>query len=327
MPNLEKDSCQKLSNIFFPYANDRIKSLKDKNLVHYTTATTAMQIIKNESDKNNKQMKELWMRNAYAMNDFSEIQYGIDLIRKTLSDYTGTNLQNVLSDCEFENNEPIFDKVKEQLFNENTGEWISHKFNTYITCLTEHDETENEIGRLSMWRAYGGGNNGVAIVFRKGYIFEDYEKDNISLSPVAYFSNDGEKIQKEFERVINNINDNKDFLKTIKTNIICNLILNALRAAMVSIKHIGFSEEKEWRLVAHKDDLIKNYTPSIEAPRGIVQPVFKIPFNITNIERIIIGPTQYYSVMYKAFVHLLKINNIDTPEKRVIISQIPYREI
>ena len=320
MPILEKDSCQKLFNIFFPYANDRIKSLKDKNLVHYTTATTAMQILKNES-------KELWMRNADAMNDFSEIQYGIDLIRKILFNDTGTNLQNALSDYKFENNEPIFDKVRDQLFNENTGEWISHKFNTYITCLTEHDETENKIGRLSMWRAYGGGDKGVAIVFKKGYIFEDYEKNDISLSPVAYFSNDGEKIKEEFERIINNINDNKDFLKTIEPNIICNLILNALRIAIVSIKHIGFSEEKEWRLVAHKDDLIKNYIPSIEAPRGIVQPVFKIPFDIRNIERIIIGPTQYYNVMYKAFVHLLKINNINIPEKRVIISQIPYREI
>ena len=267
------------------------------------------------------------MRNADAMNDFSEIQYGINLIRTILSNDIGTNLQNVLLNYKFENNKPIFNKVRDQLFNENTGEWISHRFNTYITCLTEHDETENKIGRLSMWRAYGGGNNGVAIVFRKGYIFEDYEKNGISLSPVAYFSNDDKKIKDEFERIINNINDNKDFLKTIKSNTIYNLILNALRAAIVSIKHVGFSEEKEWRLVAHKDDIIKNYTPSIEAPRGIAQPVFKIPFHITNIERIIIGPTQYYSVMYKAFVHLLKINNINTPEKRVIISQIPYREI
>ena len=35
---------------------------------------------------------------------------------------------------------------------------------TYLTCVSEHKAEEDTLGRLSMWRAYYGGTNGVALV-------------------------------------------------------------------------------------------------------------------------------------------------------------------
>jgi hypothetical protein len=60
-----------INQIFFPYAFQRHQEALDKKqrIVHYTSVETAMSIIRHN---------EVWMRNANCMNDFMEVQYGLD---------------------------------------------------------------------------------------------------------------------------------------------------------------------------------------------------------------------------------------------------------
>lgn len=57
------DTDQKLYSIFMPWYVERLSKIAENNqkLVHYTSAATALSILKN---------KEIWMRNTRCMNDF-----------------------------------------------------------------------------------------------------------------------------------------------------------------------------------------------------------------------------------------------------------------
>lgn len=113
--------------------------------VHYTSAESALQILES---------KRVWMRNAQLMNDFEEIHGGIRHIVDFFRDdsETGKPLWAAL------------ERVKSGL-----AEQTSRAFeawhndlvsNTYILCLSLHDEHEDNDGRLSMWRAYSGSLGG-----------------------------------------------------------------------------------------------------------------------------------------------------------------------
>lgn len=63
-----------LASIFLPCYLERVEQLKSfgNNLVHYTSAATALRILKHH---------EIWMRNTRCMNDFLEVKYGINLFK------------------------------------------------------------------------------------------------------------------------------------------------------------------------------------------------------------------------------------------------------
>ena len=158
-PNMEKlkeilslsEDQLRVFNIFHPYALRKIWNAVNKNLrfVHYTTADTGIKIIRS---------KEVWMRKSSCMNDFSEIQHGLDCLKFAYE--RNKNESEKLFDSMF----PNFSAKLEQLFNQ----WIpDFEYNTYVACVSEHNtpegKSEDVLGKLSMWRAYGG-RAGVAIV-------------------------------------------------------------------------------------------------------------------------------------------------------------------
>src|SRR6266436_7909023 len=90
------------------------------------------------------------------MNDFLEVQYGLArLYRAYGKTEAGKKFQSILN--------KIFDKITsdvEKLFDS----WTPHfQTNTYFTCVSEHEDSEDTFGRLSMWRAYGQ-TIGIALV-------------------------------------------------------------------------------------------------------------------------------------------------------------------
>jgi len=159
---------------------------------------------------------------------------------------------------------------------------------------------------------------------------------NILLSPVAYFND--KEVEQQFLAVIKNINGNLEFLKTLGRDRLKMLLFYTLASAAVSLKHIGFSEEKEWRVIyfpqVNPSPLISS---AIEAVDGIPQLIYKIPLeenpdnNVIGvgipalIDRIIIGPTVYPAPIYGAFVEALRQAEVPDPEKRVAFSGIPIR--
>lgn len=163
-----------LLDVFHTYAFDRTNQALQSGtrFVHYTTADTAMRIFEHQ---------EIWMRNALVMNDFMEIEHGFECLNaayKKNKEFVKKTLGDLFLD--------IPEKL-EQLFNQ----WLPHlRTETYIASVSEHGNQisgndEDSIGRLSMWRAYGG-TTGVAIVMNNGPFLRPSEALGAYTSPVAY---------------------------------------------------------------------------------------------------------------------------------------------
>ncbi|MDO8438117.1 MAG: hypothetical protein Q7S69_08195 [Nitrosomonadaceae bacterium] len=106
----------------------------------------------------------------------------------------------------------------------------------------------------------------------------------------------------------------------------------------VSLKHEGFGEEREWRvLYAPKllhSPLMEQVTETIG---GIPQIINKLPLDVSVsdvladldfaclFDRIIIGPSPYPLVQRGAFVDALKEAGVPDAEKHVVMSDIPIR--
>jgi hypothetical protein len=214
--------------------------------------------------------------------------------------------------------------------------WPSTQLQTYITSISEHDDREDLHGRLSMWRAFGNSTARVGIIVK---LDVDYGK-NLSLgailSPVGYFTDD--ELAAELDQVVNNIRENASFLRGIDRTWLLNSVFEMLAAAVVSLKHEGFAEEREWRIVyspTHRSS--PHILSSIEVVAGVPQRIYKIPLSsnaqagLTGlspnelIDRIIIGPTQFPFAMFDAFVAELERADVADAGRKVRVSQIPVR--
>jgi len=319
---------ERLLNIFYPYSREKFSAILSTGtrFVHYTSADVAMSVLKN---------KEVWMRKSSCMNDFSEIQHGLDCLYRAYRDSKhGEKFKSILNH--------IFDGFNveiEQLFDSWTP---SIYVDTDLTCFSEHKDTEDNLGRLSMWRAYGG-TTGVALVLNNSPFITPSETLKAYSSPVAYLSD--KDFAERFVKIATNIENETEFVREQGREVIKGYVFAMFRFAAVCTKHPGFAEEKEWRVVycpslEKSDYLVKD----IQVIRGIPQPVYKIPLkNIPErdgqdglsgveipelIERIIIGPTQYPLALGEAFVELLQQAgmNLENASKKVFISEIPLRQ-
>ena len=333
--DITDDDKKELNEIFFPLGSKKHKDFieNNNNLVYYTTAETAKNILRNQ---------ELWMRNASVMNDFSEVRFALDRLRYLLYAPGDDSLLKLFVDDLDKTLSEIFKKCVNAFFNFDNGESTSWQYNTYITSFTYHESKENNDGRLSMWRAYGG-DKGVAIVFKKGFLFESLSDKNIFISPVAYF--DEEELKNAIGEIARLLKGKRSFLaETLQKDdgeqTLLNEFMWALRFAVVSVKHPGFAEEKEWRLVANGIDLSKEKNCAdfeLENVKGYDQLVYKVKFSkeemFDMIDSILIGPNADFgirNITHKAFAKIISDAfevPIDKAEKKVKSSNIPYRPL
>lgn len=310
----------KLYEIFHPYMFKKVMVAHRKNMrfVHYTRAESALSMLRN---------REVWMRKSSCMNDFMEVEHGLNCLVATYNGAVGKKFQSNLEELF-----PGFCKEFQDLFNA----WIPHfKQNTYLTSISEHADTEDRYGRLSMWRAYGSGT-GVCIVLNNRVLLEPSDALKAYTSPVAYLGD--EESTKEFKFVSKNIKRNAELLFGVGRSTVLNWIFQMFKFAALCTKHPGFKEELEWRIV---------YSPTIENSEklekatvvlgGIPQQIYKIPLrNFPDegffgaepselVNRIIIGPTDYAPAMREAFIEALSNAGVESPAACVVISDIPLR--
>ena len=309
--------------IFMPLAFERQQQFLGTGgrLVHYTSADAAINMIKSE---------EIWMRNAQCMNDFTEVQHGYDYLRCFFSNVQSKKAFNdALNGCA--------EGVAQDTINHFDGWWRSIQTNTYITCISEHDDNEDNDGRLSMWRAYGQGSVGVAVVMN-GAVFGGGGADLLKayISPVSYLTK--EEFYQEIHKVVENIRQNQSLISTLPRDEIIGWAYNALLFAVTCLKHPGFHEEREWRVIhTPEQDASSFLNKCTEIIRGIPQNIYKIPLKnipdegLTGIEipelinRIIIGPSEYPRAIYDAFVSVLTKARVEDAKNKVFVSGIPLR--
>lgn len=298
---------------------DRIAELEQENrkLAHYTSAKVALSIIEN---------KTIWLNNVQYMNDYSEIEIGHQLLLDFYNNATGTELKGVLEEIST-------GCTKKLEFNYNN---ISPKLmNTYALCLTEHLPDEDKYGRLSMWRAYAA-NNGVALVFNIPMFLEESLNTSAMTIPMFYF--DQEKFCDTVHEFTKILNDNKDMLKQASS--FNEYIFKKFLITVLSMKHKGFQEEREWRILCNSsiymsppNEILKekrvevNGAPRIIKTLNFADAQYKnIMFNMNDlIYKVIIGPSNNAEQLREIFVNALSDNGVKNADDKVICSNIPIR--
>jgi hypothetical protein len=127
-------------------------------------------------------------------------------------------------------------------------------------------------------------------------------------------------------------------VQSINRQLVVNYVYVMLMAGVVCMKHEGFIEEREWRIVYGPKRMPSPLMESsIETIGGVPQVVHKIPLdsrispNLAEIDlarlfdRLIIGPSPYPWAMYEAFVGALMESGVPDATDRVFTSDIPIR--
>lgn len=311
---------EEIANLFVPHMLERFAALKaGKRLVHYTSAESAYKIITG---------RQIWLRNAQMMNDFSEIRHGIDCLIEAWGSPTGKELQDMLN--------RLKDGLRDELASLFDGHTEGLKIGTFIASLSEHDDDEDYLGRLSMWRAYGG-KTGVALVLNSTAFASDTDEMNVFSSPVFY--QDVHTFVDWFQGWARNVIDAEVPLHEVDADEIRNWLFTTFRTFALCTKHPGFAEEKEWRVFhspIHEgpSDWI---VPAVEIVNGVPQHLMKLLLKddadrditgvapITLLNRIIIGPCEYPIQVRAAIASAMAEVGIENPLEKMWMSLIPYK--
>lgn len=326
---IDLEQAQKLEQIFMPTLVASRQPFYDADpqqkvrLAHYTSAETAVNIIRSQS---------LWLRNARGMPDFSEVRFG----HKMGHDYFADDTRAGRFVSIFQRADGNSAKVGIDLFNK----WLAAlDFGTFLACFSAHSSDCEPHGRLSMWRAFGRSTPGVALIFN---VPKPYSAMPLFcfLSPVSYPLKQ-EDHWNEYERIIQNVTANKDFLQDVPSQVVSGWIASILLLHAVSLKHPAFTEEREWRL-CHFPSLFPSLylKKQIQSVRGIPQVIHELPLmnkpdqGIRGVSvpelfhSVKIGPTQpqHADVIWQALVTALEAAGVSDASKKVSYSEIPLRD-
>ena len=267
------------------------------------------------------------MRSTSVMNDFTEINHGLDCLMEAYGSEVGTALKSALNN--------YFDNISSEI-EANFDSWRpSIESDTFITSVSEHVASEDFYGRLSMWRAYGG-DFGFALIINGGVMLRPSNALGAYSTPVDYL--DRNEIFQALKTITKNIESNVDYVKSLSRNELKTIIFTVLRFAVVCTKHPAFLEEREWRIIATRGLYDQSrLVHSIETIGGIPQSILKIKLEDhpeegldgfalpTFLDRILIGPCEYPQVIKRTFVSLLTDAKVENPEGKVHITGVPLR--
>lgn len=314
------DPVQMLFDVMFPYNAGRLDDIKQhgRKFAHYTTAETALAILSGEC---------IWLRNVEVMNDHSEISHGTGLLRQALEGQDGRDFIDLIN--------TVHDGISNTVVTWLVQETYDARATTYMTSLCEHGPAD-WLGTLSMWRSYGGPTAGVALILNAEPELEPGIDMGTHLSPVLYGGHD--EFNAQFKRVLDGLRANLPLLASVKDMTAAQVIVSALQFALLSSKHKGFAEEKEWRVLylenQHQTDSpVKRRVRSIG---GVPQVVYELPLNKRAgvpqlnwdklLHGILIGPSLYPEVIQRAFQVELKRLGVGRFDQIVEISDIPLRQ-
>lgn len=183
-----------------------------------------------------------------------------------------------------------------------------------------------------MWRAYGN----TALVIRNTPMMATTDELGVYSIPVMYESQGDHEARLGI--VTDNILANADYLRKLGQLTLVAYIQRMLFQTAIGSKHPGFAEEKEWRIYyrpsERKSAIVKEKAVVLS---GVPQIVYAIPLKHdpenglhhadipSLLERIIIGPTNYPYVSYRAFSKALADEGVAENEVKIVMSDIPLR--
>lgn len=293
-------------------------------IYHYTSATSLIGIISHA---------KLWATDIRFLNDYNELKVGLDLIK-------GKN-EKFWSQYEVKEEHPfsfwseLFNKLTRSILNFNTGNNVN-----VISFTTEADY-------IRQWMAYCPKNGGYCIEFDLAKLKTSVEVDREStlLDKVYYHE------QSKFEWVKGPIMQKVDgcynrMLDVFLTELYRNappdkrskmpskvkelvdgydaeLLKSYFNSASkdyfresvfraATVKPEEFEDEKEYRIVriSYRDDDVS--LSKHRERNGIVVPYVEVPFDISSITKVIIGPCGDKDLAEQGIISLLKALGLDS---------------
>lgn len=290
-------------------------------LAHYTSVAVLDMMMGND---------EIWFSNPLYMNDLEELRFG--MLEGANAFRTSPELRAAFTD------EQLYERLMVH-FNHLFVEFdTKHALNTYVMCLARH-APENNDGLLSMWRGYGAGGSGVAIVFDTTKI-NVTESSPFIIGAVKYGTRAerlewiATKIKGLAEVVVGSTPSDKELFY------VAYYWIERLKVFSLFTKHTGFHEEQEWRIVymseRDKEDKLKDMHGYAITSRG-VEP--KLKFKVKPLEglfgehlslegvvdRIILGPTTSTFLAANAVKRILSHRGKHALAEKIVPSSIPFR--
>jgi Protein of unknown function (DUF2971) len=309
---------EKLRYVFESHLHSEYERLQEpgKSLVHYTSAGAALEIL---------QSKTFWLRTTRVMNDVREIAHGTNLVREYFDD-RGKPFFDCLN--------RIADGLSERV-TDSYNQWVDDlERNTFVGCLSEHEDVADQNGKLSMWRGYGA-RGGVALVVDPFFIDADTEDLETYSVPVLYFTD--ARAESCFEELCKRVVMEEEFLKEQGEEVVHLWAFNALQTFGLTLKHPAFEEEREWRLIHRPVFRSSKFVPAqIRTVRGVPQVIHALPLvhhgdglsiDLKSLlKKVIIGPCENPDVAAQAFaIELSQHMSPGEAWNRIHIAQVPLR--
>lgn len=291
-------------------------------LAHYTSVSTLERIIANQ---------EIWLSNPLFMNDREELRFGM---LEGASAFN--NSQTLKASCSASNYQKLtgyFNQYFERFA-------FKHAFDTYVACFSgcKADDVD---GRLSMWRGYGANGGGAAFVIDTSK-FAPLDDSPLKVGKVAYRTTADRRqwITGAIDRLAHSLSHAGSNLSDLELNHIAFFWIERLKVFSLLTKHVGFSEEEEWRIFYlrehDKSDLLEGMMSYAITANGAepklklkVQPIPGVIGDDVSIprllHRIILGPSISTSLAAASVMRILEKNGMAHLTGTVIASSIPYR--
>lgn len=246
---------------------------------------------------------EIWLSNVSFLNDRRELLYGLDATAKVAKEFS--------SDEAYQEWHKPLNRVLARL---KAGKIP----NTYAACFCEKSDI------LSQWRGYGGSEQGVAIVFNRKGLLDTLENSKATLFPVVYGQlKTADQITKELSEKLDDIEEaakREEYSDVEKEkeaySVVCGLL--------PQFKHIGFADEREWRIVVQQNTL--RPTVSFRANSNVMVPYLKLKLSESSplpIDYVRVGPGREQELTKRSVALYLESKGYNKIEVRV--SNVPFR--
>lgn len=314
--NIQEFEAAFFMNLFFdPLTPYEEVEPGDLRLIYYTSAETAMNILKNE---------EIWFRNASVMNDYMEIQHGFELLQHAFSSDAGKRFQEFVN-SKFPN---ALSRIDEELM----VRYYDLVLDTYLVCPSMYNDFEDANGRLSMWRAYGD----VAFVINNTPFKEAPYELGVYSTPAQYLTES--RVVDRMENLVKLFKEKSDELDSLGEDSFCNVVHHVMSLFVVAAKRPEFSEEKEWRIFfrpSYRSSSVME--EKIVAIDGDVQKVWALPLRHSPdeglhradipslLDHVIIGPVKHPEICKEAIRKMLSDIDVNDAESKIKISPLSLR--
>lgn len=281
-------------------------------LFHYTTAAGLLGILQNAN---------IWATDLKFLNDAEESIYARDMVISAIR-----SMENPVLDPSHSAHEhgqgaiDIFAQYHKFVLNE----LETSEFGVYVTCFCESGDL------LSQWRGYGK-DHGYAIEFTKEAIHDAVTAITAygpatGLFKVQYGLDSAAGIVGSAIRAVADFNLNHPGVKAEYSAM-------TVSSMLARIKHPGFAEEQEWRLVVGQQILDEaslgkfginlHHPPALFRPTPIaIVPYLEIPIKRESIVSIRVGPGDNAETRASGVRRLLKML---ASEATVTYSEVPLR--